>query len=576
MDVPQPPGPEPLRAEPMRAETRTRLLPAESFQSDPCWLEQLAQQPPSLPAGERVGPYEVEGLLGRGGMAAVYRARDVDEGRAVALKVLDPRLAADSRSLRRFRQEARLAAQLRHPRIVSVLACGEDQGRAWLSMPLVAGPTLEQVVEREGPLAPARAVEIVLELARAVEAAHQQGVVHRDLKPGNVLLHPRDGPLLLDLGLAKDLTREASLTGTGDVLGTPVYVAPEVASGEGRPDHRVDVYGLGAVLQYALTGQTLYAGESALEVLRRVVRAAPPRLRQVDPGLPEELDLICAQALARHPEDRYPSAAALAEDLERFLRRTGVKARLPGLALRVARAARRRPRLAAAAALALVALLTAPLVVVSSAQRLARRQRATHALEMLATAERQAAAGEHRRAEQELQHAMLLAKGAFLEDPSDPQLRAALADIKRRRAAHAELIGHWELADELRVNLARLEGDDTPAGLETELTLPGAVRLRGLGPGERVVLRPWSAEGGLAPRLHARVVATDGPVALDPGSYLALHLDPAGAQRGAFLLVLDAARTHELDLTAATGRAPAPGLWRLPSPEELSQAGGGD
>lgn len=557
------PVPPPGASPPTRS---ARLKPAPASSLDPLGLgpepEPAAEE---LPRDTRVGPYRLCELIGRGGMGSVYRAFDIEASRLVALKLLLPHLVADARSLQRFRQEALLAAQLRDPRIVRVLAYGEDGGRAWLSMELAEGPNLEQVVARDGPLAPHRAARIVAEIARAVAVAHEGQVIHRDLKPGNVLLTRGDRPLVLDFGLAKDRLRERPLTESGIVLGTPIYVAPETVSSRGRPDERVDVYGVGGILFFLLTGRAPYDVDTPIRVIEAVLRAPPPRLSAVAPQLPRDLDRICAQALAREPADRYPSALALAEDLERFLAARAVVACPPGRLRLLARAALERPRLTALVAVVALALLAAPAVAIQASAGLARRQRASQALDVLAVASRHAGEGRHADAEQELLHAMLLAKGAFLEDPQDPVLLDALRATKRARAEHAERTGHWELAQELRTNLARLEGGAVaPAPAPVFATL----RVTGLAAREALRLRPWSPGAGPGPAPELRLTS-DGVSTVEPGSYLALHLGPDGLER-AYLVSVAPGTAHALDLDADL--RPPQGAWILP-PAELLDPG---
>lgn len=526
------------------------------------WLEPVDED---LAPGARLGPFEVLELLGRGGMGTVYRARDLEQGGLVALKLLHARFLRDPQHLRRFRQEAVLAAQLEHPGIVRVLGYGEADGRAWLSMQLVEGPNLEQVVEREGPLPPERAVRLLLEAARALEAAHQGGVLHRDLKPSNLVLLPGDRSIVLDFGLAKDMARSGGLTASGDILGTPAFVAPEVVAG-GPIDRRVDVYGLGTVLYFALSGRRLHEGDTPIRVLQSVLRHRPPRLREVAPALPADLDAICAQALARDPADRYPDATALAADLERWLAGRAVAARPPGRLRLAARSLRRHPWIAGLLLAGLLAAALTPLFLRRAAERLARHQRAAQAEEHLQHARLHAREGRPARAEEEYLQAMLLVKGAFLEDPDDEALRDGLVRAKRERAEHAERQGHWELALELRRNLARLEGEPQdlilpPAGS----TGPARLRVRGLGPGEAVRAVAWT--GGALVATQSRDLSGDGELSLEPGAWVVVHRQAGGPPRGRYLVVLGPGQAHELALGAEL--PPPVGVWRLPDPAEV-------
>jgi formylglycine-generating enzyme required for sulfatase activity len=280
-----------------------------------------AHGPDDLPPSVIPG-YEVLGLLGRGGMGVVYRARQVRLDRVVALKVIPtPRLlsAADRA---RFHAEARAVARLDHPNIVRVHDSGEQDGVPYLVLEFVPGGSLADKL-REGPWSPAAAVGLTLRLADAMDYAHRQGIVHRDLKPANVLLTTHGTPKIADFGLSKQLWAAAGgLTAAGQVLGTPAYMAPEQA--DGRPDATgpgTDVFGLGAILYDLLTGQPPFQGGTLAEVMRRAKEGLVPPPRRPDGHVPQALQRICLRAMAPDPGRRYPSAAALATDLRRYLDR---------------------------------------------------------------------------------------------------------------------------------------------------------------------------------------------------------------------------------------------------------------
>ncbi|MCO5169775.1 MAG: serine/threonine-protein kinase [Planctomycetes bacterium] len=264
----------------------------------------------------KLGHYELLGELGRGGMGVVYRARDPLVGREVAVKVLQPQ-AADADSFARLQREAQTAGNLRHPGIVPVLAAGVERGRPYLVMELVQGESLRELLRREGRLGQARAAGLVAELARALQHAHERGVLHRDVKPENVLLGPDGRPRLTDFGLAALQADGRRLTRDGEVVGTPCYMAPEQAVGDrAQVGPRSDVYGLGATLYELVAGQPPLAGASALSILEATVhgRITPPRQlrRDLDPALEE----VILKALARDPAARWSSAGALAEAVE--------------------------------------------------------------------------------------------------------------------------------------------------------------------------------------------------------------------------------------------------------------------
>ncbi len=273
----------------------------------------------------RVGPYELVSELGRGGMGAVYRARHVETGVVHALKVVslgrdDPELTA--RALARFRREAEVLARIEdHPSLVRIHACGAAAGAAWVAMDLVAGRSIVDRL-RAGPLAPREAARLVSAAARGIEHAHALGVVHRDIKPENVLVDERGQPRVVDFGLAFDVFADR-LTLTGELLGTPAYMAPEQVARSSDPEAigpRTDTYGLGALLYACLTGRPPHQAASPLEMVRAIVNEDPPRPSSFVDDVPAGLDAICLRALRRDPAERFPSAAALADDLDRWLR----------------------------------------------------------------------------------------------------------------------------------------------------------------------------------------------------------------------------------------------------------------
>ncbi|MBX3469420.1 MAG: serine/threonine protein kinase, partial [Planctomycetes bacterium] len=261
----------------------------------------MAASPP-----RKVDHYELLGELGRGGMGVVYRARDPLLGRDVALKVLQPQ-CADAEAVARLQREAQAAGNLRHPGIVPVHAGGVDRGRPFLVMELVEGQSLREVLRRDGALGQERAARLVIEVARAVQHAHDHGVLHRDVKPENVLLG-RDGrPRLTDFGLAALQGDGRRLTRDGEVVGTPSYMAPEQALGDRQQvGPWSDVYGLGATLYELLAGQPPLAGTSALAVLEASVQGRIPRPRQVRRDLDPALEDVVMRALARDPAARWP------------------------------------------------------------------------------------------------------------------------------------------------------------------------------------------------------------------------------------------------------------------------------
>lgn len=253
------------------------------------------------------GPYQLEDLLGRGGMGEVYRAYDTSTGRVVAIKVLPPHLAEDVDFQQRFLREARTAASLHEPHVVPIHRFGEIDGRLYVDMRFIEGRDLAKVIE-DGPISPQRAVNVVEQIAAALEAAHRAGLVHRDVKPSNVLLTHRDFAYLIDFGIARQVD-DTRMTGTGQMVGSVAYMAPERFA-HGQADTRADVYALTCVLHECLTGRLPYGGQTAGEQIAAHMMAPPPRPSSL--GFPVALDEVMARGLAKDPAARYQTPDDLA------------------------------------------------------------------------------------------------------------------------------------------------------------------------------------------------------------------------------------------------------------------------
>jgi WD40 repeat protein/predicted Ser/Thr protein kinase len=312
--------------------------------------------PSAAPAGTpaptgRFGNYEMLRRVAAGGMGVVYQARQLGLDRLVALKVLPFGPFTREEFVRRFELEASAAARLHHPAIVTIYEVGRADGYPFFSMEYVEGPTLAELVRGE-PLPTARAVRLVRTIAEAVHYAHGQGILHRDLKPSNVLVDGLDQPRITDFGLARDLSDKSDLTQTGQAIGSPNFMPPEQAEGRSK-DITVwsDVYGLGAILYYLVTGRPPFAADSALATLRQVTHDEPVPPRRLNPALPGDLDTLCLRCLEKSPSRRYASAGEVAQELGRFQRGEPILARPISLPQRAWRWCRRQPVVAGLLAL---------------------------------------------------------------------------------------------------------------------------------------------------------------------------------------------------------------------------------
>ncbi|MBW3548488.1 MAG: Stk1 family PASTA domain-containing Ser/Thr kinase [Actinobacteria bacterium] len=269
--------------------------------------------------------YELHRRIARGGMADVFLARDSLLDRPVALKVLFPEFATDPSFVQRFRREARAAANLSHPNIVSVYDWGEEDGTYFIVMEYVEGRSLAQIIRDEGRLHPDRAADVTSDIAAALGFAHRNGVVHRDVKPGNVIISPSGQVKVADFGIARAISTQENLTQAGTVMGTAAYFSPEQARGE-KVDPRSDVYSLGVVLYEMLTGRPPFTGDSPVAVAYKHVQETPRPPRERNADIPADLDAIVLRAMAKNADDRYPSAEDLRSDLRRFRQGATVEA----------------------------------------------------------------------------------------------------------------------------------------------------------------------------------------------------------------------------------------------------------
>ena len=309
-------------------------------------LNQFARAIPEAKlATPDLGKFELLEEIGRGGMGVVYRARQLDLQRVVAVKMILSHQLATAEEVRRFQIEARAAACLRHPNIVAIHEIGERDGRHYFVMDFVSGESLAKRVSR-GPLSVEEASRLLIGIALAIQHLHTQGIIHRDIKPSNILLDEQGQPFVTDFGLAKIFDTDDGQTRTGAIIGTPSYMSPEQAAGRNQLiSPRSDVYSLGAMFYEMLTGRPPFQEANVLDTLVQVLEGEPTLPRHLNAAIPRDLELICLRCLDKDPSKRYPTAAELAADLERFLHGEAVVAR-SGLVPAIRRWMRRRPGLA--------------------------------------------------------------------------------------------------------------------------------------------------------------------------------------------------------------------------------------
>jgi WD40 repeat protein len=420
-----------------------------------------------------VAGYEILGVLGRGGMGVVYKARQVRLGRTVALKMILAGAHAGRGELARFRAEAEAVARLQHPNIVQIYEVGEHGGQPFFSLEYLDGGSLANKL-RGQPQPPGPAARLVEALARAMHCAHGHGIVHRDLKPANVLLASADAvhgiplgegpaaaacyvPKVTDFGLAKRLDDDAGQTRTGAVMGTPSYMAPEQAGGKAKTvGPAADVYALGAILYELLTGRPPFKAATSVDTLLQVLSAEPVPPSRLQPRTPRDLETVCLKCLEKEPSRRYQSAADLAEDLGRFLAGEPVRARPVGGGERLWKWARRRPAVAALVGVSGVALLALVVAAVALFYHGRLQTALDEAREQRARAEAQQRVAEEQRGE------------------ADRQKREA--DRQRARALGQERLATRYLYFS-RINLAGRAWEEAHIGRMQEL-------LQGLRPGK--------------------------------------------------------------------------------------------
>ncbi len=300
------------------------------------------------------GDYELLEEIARGGMGVVWKARQNSLNRTVAIKMIRAGALASAGEVQRFLREAEAAANLQHPNIVSIHEVGEHGGQHYFSMDYVEGRDLGALVQ-SGPLPAKLAARYVQVIADAIHFAHQRGILHRDLKPQNVLINDADQPRITDFGLAKLISDDSRLTQSGVVMGSPSYMPPEQAAGcHDEIGPHSDVYSIGAILYELLSGRAPFCGATAMATLREVLETEPAPLRRLNPDVPPDLETICLKCLEKSPAVRYPNARELADDLRRFLGGEPIHARAASIVRKTITWVRRHPRLLAATAACVV------------------------------------------------------------------------------------------------------------------------------------------------------------------------------------------------------------------------------
>ena len=357
----------------MTGENKSTAQPPLADDTTGHGIEGASTRAAEIVATQKIGPYIVLKTLGRGGMSTVYLARDPRTNRDVALKVIPAGPDADQTDLARFQTEAEAVARLDHPNIVRLFEVGKADDVAFLAMEYVDGGTLYRKIKNGQPVDPLEAARLVEQIARATHYAHQRGVIHRDLKPSNILMKKAEAtstgpdstigiPKLADFGLARQLDRSLRLTVAGTAVGTPHYMAPEQARGERTIGPELDIHGVGAILYELLTGLPPFQGDTPQETMEQVVHKQPTPPSRVRQGIPPALESICLKCLEKEPRNRYRTAAALADDLHRFLENPAETRRIRTAAEKARTVRRTLLAIGSGLALATLAILTTALI----------------------------------------------------------------------------------------------------------------------------------------------------------------------------------------------------------------------
>lgn len=435
----------------------TRPLMAEAVDDDATGAFTPSPHPEPKPAvvttsGPIVPGYEILGTLGRGGMGVVYHAREVGLNREVALKMVLGHDRIDQKSLIRFLAEAEAVAAIDHPNVVRVHRYGEANGLPFMALEYLPGGSLGSMLH-EGALAVHATVDFLRQIARGVAAAHEKGIVHRDLKPANVLLDTQGTPKVADFGLAR--RGPSDLTQTGVVMGTPAYMSPEQAKGETKfVGPSADVWALGVILYECLTGKRPFVGDDNWAIIRHVMNAEPTSLRRLNPRVPRDLELICQKCLQKESYERYPSAAELADDLDRFAAGEPITIRQSNIVERGIKWARRKPAMAG-----LYAAGAATVVLLAFGSALAWMYRNEANARVTADEQRRLAESQQAQAEQAKQ-AEAMARGR--EEQAHLATKKAQQELASQDALRKVTLAHEAIQDGEQLRAVRLL-DSVPA-----------------------------------------------------------------------------------------------------------------
>ncbi len=436
---------------------------------------------PGLPT---VPGYQIEAVLGRGGMGVVYRARQLGIDRPVALKMVLSGIHSSRTLLDRFLIEAKAVGKLRHENIVQIYDSGWHENLPYFSLEFVDGPSLSQQINSQ-PMDPIGAASIVAPLASALDYAHSAGIVHRDIKPGNILMTSAGVPKLADFGLAKQMDDDSELSRTGDVIGTPGFMAPEQARGQSDITGSVDIYGLGGVLYCALTGRPPFMAAKSVDTIIQVLQVEPITPSKLQPGVPKDLETICLKCLQKSPAQRYASAGELAADLNRFINGEPITARPISRIERTYRWSRRKPQLAGliatASALGLILMIGGPIlagVIYGQKQDVEHAKAAADASALVAT-QQEAIAKEQEAIAKEQETLAMEQKAVALKnaEAATVQEKNAIDTIKSltfvvqsKMAGRSDLIAlRTELLETVRNGVARLEKNQNTAAEQNML-----------------------------------------------------------------------------------------------------------